>query len=66
MKTDFLALSYYLSGSRRKSFGISDPYFSFNKNKVHMGGFEEPKMLTRNMLIYEEENTLAAVIYFSF
>lgn len=31
-----------------------------------MGGFEEPKMLTRNMLIYEEENTLAAVIYFSF
>lgn len=33
---------------------------------MHMGGFEEPKLLTSNTLIYEEENTLVAVIYCPF
>lgn len=48
---------------------MSDSYFSLNRNKIHVGVCEEPvmcKLLTRNTLIYEEGNTLVAVIYFPF
>lgn len=51
-----MPLSCYLSGSRGRCFGVSDPCFS--RNKMHTDGFEEAKLLTRNTLIVEEENTL--------
>lgn len=58
-----MPLSCYLSGSRGRFMGVSDPYFSFSRNKMHIDGFEEAKLLTRNTLIYEEENTLVFQIF---
>lgn len=66
LRTD-LALSHYLSGN--KAFWDLRFYFSLNRNKIYVGGYEEIiacKLLTRNRLIYEEGNSLVDVIYFTF